>query len=252
MPSTNELGVLVQRVAYAGLDALRAALSLDLCAYLHTAADAGPQLYLRAPDLSRLDATDAFNLFTALRDTLDSQETESASAPIIGFESFSVVTAGLRSRGLFVVGRRDESLGDDERQIVTTLCRAVGSVSHALADAGLDDPDPTPVRVAVEITAGQAKADVLVSRRGELRIGQGEAPSPTVAVALATLDALDPSLKLIHSSEDDIGGERAVLVLVRDEGGATALGSALCGADHLHATAGAALQASGRLLADRV
>src|SRR3954466_2491171 len=93
MPSATELGVLVQRVAYAGLDALRAALPLDLCAYLHTAADAGPQLYLRAPDLSRLDATDAFNLFGALRDTLDSQATEGATTPINGFHSFTVVTA---------------------------------------------------------------------------------------------------------------------------------------------------------------
>src|SRR3954467_5988996 len=109
MPSATALGVLVQGVAYAGPDALRAALPLDLCAYLHTTADAGPQLYLRSPDLSKMEATSAFNLFTALRDTLDNQETEGAITPISGFESFTVVTVGLRSRGLFVVGRRDES-----------------------------------------------------------------------------------------------------------------------------------------------
>src|SRR3954463_2891239 len=95
VPTPNEVGLLVQRVAYAGLDALRAALPLDLCAYLHTTADAGPQLYLRAPDLSRLDATDAFSLFSALRDTLDSQETETATARVGGFESVSVVTTGV-------------------------------------------------------------------------------------------------------------------------------------------------------------
>src|SRR3954466_12751720 len=98
MPSATELGVLVQRVAYAGLDALRAALDLDLCAYLHTTTDAGPQLYLRAPDLSKLDATDAFNLFTVLRDTLDSQVTETAVADITGFEAIAIVTSGVRSR----------------------------------------------------------------------------------------------------------------------------------------------------------
>lgn len=251
MPSATELGVLVQRVAYAGLDALRAALPLDLCAYLHTTADAGPQLYLRAPDLSQLDATDAFSLFSALRDTLDGQETEQDTATVSGFDSFTVVTTGVRSRGLFVVGRRHDPLDAEERETAATLCRAIGSVSHALSDAGIADADPTPVRVAVEVVDGQAKADVLVSRSGEMRIGRGEASSPTVAVALATLDALDPSLKLLHSIEDDIGHERAVLVLVGDGEGSNALGSALCGADHLHATAGAALQAADRLLAHR-
>jgi hypothetical protein len=40
-----------------------------------------------------------------------------------------------------------------------------------------------------------------------------------------------------------------MLVLVRDEGGANALGSSLAGADGLQAIAGAALQAAGRLAA---
>src|SRR3954462_10654640 len=100
VPTPNEVGLLVQQVAYAGLDALRAALPLDLCAYLHTTADAGPQLYLRAPDLSQLEATDAFNLFSALRDTLDRQDTEGATTTVNGFQSFTVVTTGVRSRGL--------------------------------------------------------------------------------------------------------------------------------------------------------
>jgi len=251
VPTPNEVGLLVQQVAYAGLDALRAALPLDLCAYLHTTADAGPQLYLRAPDLSTLDATEAFNLFSALRDTLDNQETEGAATQVSGFHSFTVVTTGVRSRGLFVVGRRDLPLNPDEEEIVTALCRAVGAVGHVLDDAGVEADDPTPVRVAVEVRDGQARADVLVSRSGEMRIGQGEATSPIVAVAIATLDAVDRSLKLAHSSEDEIGEERAVLVLVRDDTGVTAVGSALSGNDALQATASAALQAADRLIARR-
>src|SRR3954470_12208703 len=123
MPSATELGVLVQRVAYAGLDALRAAIPLDLCAYLHTTADAGPQLYLRAPDLSKMDATSAFSLFSSVRDTLDNQETEGAITPISGFESFTVVTQGLRSRGLFVLGRREYPLDSHEQEVASNLCR---------------------------------------------------------------------------------------------------------------------------------
>jgi hypothetical protein len=251
VPTPAELGVLVQRVAYAGLDALRAAIPLELCSYLHTTADAGPQLYLRTPDLSKMDAAAAFTLFSALRDTLDQQQTEEAETVVNGFESFSVVTAGLRSRGLFVVGRREVPLDETEREMASQLCRAVGTVAHALSDAGLTETDPTPVRVAVEVSEGTARADVLVSRAGEMRIGRGESPSPTVAVALATLDAVDSALKLLHSSEDDVGDERAVLVLVRDDDGRTALGSALCGTDHLQATAGAALQAADRLVVRR-
>src|SRR5688572_5351570 len=147
MPNPTELGVLVQRVAYAGLDALRAALPLDLCAYLHTTTDAGPQLYLRAPDLSNMEASAAFTLFSALRDTLDGQTIEQGAVEVTGFDAFAVVTEGLRSRGLFVVGRREESLETREQELVTSLCRAVGSVAHALTDAGLMDADPTPVRV---------------------------------------------------------------------------------------------------------
>ena len=70
-------------------------------------------------------------------------------------------------------------------------------------------------------------------------------------MAVATLDAVDRSLKLSHSSEDEIGSERAVLVLVRDDTGRTALGSALSGNDALQATASAALQAADRLIAGR-
>ena len=97
----------------------------------------------------------------------------------------------------------------------------------------------------------QARADVLVSRSGEMRIGQGHAASPTSAVALATLDALDPALKLLACHDDEIGDERAVLVLIQDGTGRPSLGSALCGSDHLQATAGAALQAADRLAASR-
>ena len=247
MPSATELGVLVQRVAYAGLDGLRAAISLDLCAYLHTTADAGPQLYLRAPDLSAMDSTSAFSLFSAVRDMLDSQESETAVMAITGFESFTVLTEGVRSRGLFVLGRRDDPLDTHEQEVAVTLCRAVGSVSNALSDSGLAEPEPSPVRIAVEVSDGQARADVVVSRRGAVRTGHGEAPSATIAVASATLDAVDPTLKLIGCTEDEIGSERAVLVLVRDDDGGNALGSSLCGSDALQATASAALQAAGRL-----
>ena len=38
----SETGLAVQEVAYAGLDALRTAVELDLCAYLHAVPGLGP------------------------------------------------------------------------------------------------------------------------------------------------------------------------------------------------------------------
>ena len=52
MPAEADPGLFVQRIVYAGLDAVRTVAALDLCAYVHAATGFGPQLYLRAPDLS--------------------------------------------------------------------------------------------------------------------------------------------------------------------------------------------------------
>ena len=65
-----EAGVVVQDIVYAGLEAMGAAIPLDLCAYLHATDDQGPQLFLGAPDLASIEPTEAFSLFTALRDAL--------------------------------------------------------------------------------------------------------------------------------------------------------------------------------------
>src|SRR5437870_3766656 len=65
-----DAGVMLQDIVYAGLEALRAAIPLDLCAYLHATEDQGPQLFLGSPDLGSIDSTEAFSLFSALRDAL--------------------------------------------------------------------------------------------------------------------------------------------------------------------------------------
>jgi len=52
-----EAGVVVQDIVYAGLEAIGAAIPLDLCAYLHATDDQGPQLLLGAPDLASIEPT---------------------------------------------------------------------------------------------------------------------------------------------------------------------------------------------------
>jgi len=61
---------------------------------------------------------------------------------------------------------------------------------------------------------------------------------------------VDASLKLRDTAEGDIGGERAVLVLLSDGSDRPALGATLIdqhAPDALRATAGAALEAAQRL-----
>ena len=90
-------------------------------------------------------------------------------------------------------------------------------------------------------------AQVWVPVAGALQSGTGDGPSPTTAVAQATLATVNPALKLGSVGEDVVDGERAVLVLVRDVSGTAGLGCALCGDDVLRAVAVAALRAARAL-----
>ena len=136
MTAPSDLGVVVQDVIYAGLDALLAAMPLDLCAYLHLAEAAGPQLYLRTPDLSSMDANECFALFGALRDALDANEEDDSPFEVRGFHALRMNTRGARSRGLHVVGRRAEALDDRERELAGRLSHALGAATHALEAVG--------------------------------------------------------------------------------------------------------------------
>jgi hypothetical protein len=243
-------GLLVQDVVYAGLDALCAVVPLDLCAYLHSAADGGPQLYLRRPSLAAMDANDAFQLFANLRDLLAADLPEEGNVEIpslVGSHAATLRTEGVVSKGLWVLGRRANPLGGDEHTRSMALARALGSVCHAVEAAAGPEPAPEPLRVLVTTSGGQADAEVAVGLAGEIRTGRGRHESPLAAVALAAIDTLDPKVELLHAGDDEVGGERAVLVVVRAGDDRSAVGAALSGSDPLRATASAALQAVTRL-----
>jgi hypothetical protein len=251
-PATNETGLVIQDLVYGGLEALTTTMPLDLCAYLHSAGDLGPQLYLTTPTLAQMDATEAFNLFSALRDALLDEHDGDETILLGGYLALAVTTRGRSSRGLHVIGRRDASLEDTERELAVKLCRAFGRGAHTLE--GVPERvagDSAPARVAVELVGDMTRAEVAVHLAGEVRTGTAEAQSAPRAVALAVIDAVDQSLKLGEAIEGEIASERAVLVLMADERGRSALGAALCGAgaDPLQATAAAALDAASRLSA---
>jgi len=246
----SETGLVIQDLVYGGLEAIGAAMPLELCAYLHAAGDLGPQLYLSKPSLAEMDATEAFNLFSALRDTLQDDHEGDETILLGGFFAHAVSTRGRYSRGLHVIGRRDATLEDRERELAVKLCRSFGRAAHTL-ETVTDRPHATPVaaRVAVELVGDLTRAEVAVPLAGEIRTGTAEAPSAPRAVALAVIDAVDQSLKLGEAIEGEIASERAVLVLLSDERGRSVLGAALCGtgSDPLQATAAAALDAASRL-----
>ena len=246
MPAAADAGLYVQRIVYAGLDALKAFTPLDLCAYVHAATGFGPQLYLRAPDLSAMDANEAFTLFTSLQSMLEAGSHPEGPVQVGAFTALAVVTAGSASRGLTVAGRKDGFFTPEQQPVIVELSRATASVCHVLEEAGPEVEAPV-IQLSVHVGLTDAQAEVSVRRGGEVREGRAEAPSPTAAVALATLDAVAAGCKLAQAMDDEIAGERAMLVLVRDDLGNAALGSALCGDDALQATAQATLDAAARL-----
>jgi len=250
----TEAGLVIQDLVYGGLEALAAAMPLDLSAYLHAAGDLGPQLYLSKPSLAEMDATEAFNVFSALRDALEDEHEGDEIILLGGYLAVGVSSRGRYSRGLHVIGRRERALEEHERELAVKLCRSFGRATHTLEMAG-EHPRtvPTAARVTVELAGDMTRAEVAVPLLGEIRTGTAEAPSAPRAVALAVIDAVDQSLKLGEAIEGEISSERAVLVLLADERGRNALGAALCGAgaDPLQATATATLDAASRLTRDQ-
>ncbi|HVM09960.1 MAG TPA: hypothetical protein VM345_15945 [Acidimicrobiales bacterium] len=243
----RSLPELVQQIAYAALDALRFAVPLELCAYLHLDDGEGPQLYLRAPDLASMNAGEAFDVFTALRDALDASDERRIA--LAGFDAVAIRSSGERSRGVFVAGRRSESLRDDEVDLVTAMAEAIGVACHAVAPSsssatGAPSSIVEPASVGVRVDGGLVRADVTFTRgASEPSAGTATAPATTEAVALAAADALGSDAKLIEITEGTVAGERIMIALFRDDLDRPLLGTAIVGADPVRAAAAAAADA---------
>jgi len=217
---------------------------LDLAAYLHIPANAGPQLFLRKPDLGGLEASAAFTLFTSLRDALDQDLHE-----IPGYHALLLPSAGPGSRGLHAAGRRDEKLSDDEQRQVEALARATSFIAHALEPS---EPGFGIDRVAVEIIGGVVKVEVDVRSNDGMRTGIAEGEDAEEAVALAALRAIGTGATPIETRAIEMRDERAAAVLVEREGVrriATAM--APHGRDPLFAFAVAAVEAASALAPPR-
>ena len=247
----SDPGLLVQTLVYAGLEALRAVAPLDLAAYLHEPAGQGPQLFMGTPSLASIEPTEAFNLFSALRDAMQTEH-DGEPISIAGYNGIAITTRGSSSRGLHVLGRRDAAF--DEAPKLAEIARTFGSLAHEIeimqpVKPVERAPAATPVRVAVEMIEDRAHAEVAVSLGSEFRTGTADAPSAARAVALAAVETIDAGCKVIDAGEGLIGGARAVLVLVEDGQGRRGLGASIVdeNGDALRATAAAALDAASHL-----
>jgi hypothetical protein len=246
----TERGLLHQELIYAGLDAIRAALLVDLCAYLFEARDQGPQLFMVAPDLGSIQPTEAFNLFTALRDAMQSEQADD-DLDLAGYTARGLPTAGQGSRGLYVIGRRGTGFDEAEREQFSRLAGAVARVARTVEEMPGRTADKTdvPIRVAIEMSGGIVRAEVAAPFGEELRTGTGESTSPQGAVAEAVIDAVDATLKLLETAEAHVGGDRIVAVIMEDQYGRRDVGAALVTdqRDPLQATAVASLGLARRL-----
>ncbi|MFN2613723.1 MAG: hypothetical protein ABR552_02750 [Actinomycetota bacterium] len=250
-PAQADPGFLVQTLVYAGLEALRALEPLDLAAYLHESRGQGPQLFLGTPNLATSDPNEAFSLFSALRDAMGADH-DGETVTIAGYRAIAITSSGAHSRGLHVLGRLGAAIEDADR--LYPLAKTFGGLAHEIEAIQPSHPheraqQPLPVRVAVEMIDGRAHAEVAVAFGDEFRTGTADEGSSARAVALAAVDAVAASLKVIDAGEGLIGGARAVLVLVADDQGRQELGAAVVddNGDTLRATAIAALDAAGRL-----
>lgn len=242
---SSERELVVQTLAYAALDALRYAIPLDLCAYLHVVDGDGPQLYLRSPDLSSMTAAEAFDVFTALRDSLGEASGEGERVRIGRYDAVAVRSSGARSRSVFVVGREDSPLDDAEVALIDDMCAAMSLATHTVEDTG---PATAPAlsAIGVRLDGGLARAELSFTLPTGVTVsGAADAPATTDAVALATIDALAPGRKLGEVTEGLVSGERVMIALVRDDEGRAAIGTAVVANDPLRAAAVATANAVG-------
>ena len=246
MPHGERPAIALQDVAYSGLDAVRAVLPVDLCAYLHVSPGLGPQLYLRAPDLSTLDANAAFGLFGSLRDVLGAAQLGVQRLEVGGFQSVVLLSEGEVSRGLFVFGRRDGAITDEDTEVIAPLCAAIGVAAHALESAVQPPVDLASIKVIVGSgPGGVTSAEVLVPVGPDVRRATAEGPTSLDAAAAATVAALEPDLTLVGVAPVQVAGHEAVVVLVRDADNQMVAGIALTGSlDPAEAAALAAAEAT--------
>lgn len=154
MPKPVAIDASLQDVIYAGLDAIQAAVSIDLCGYLHSPAGYEPQLYLAVPSLASLPSDRALDLFEALRDAAEARrdaaadpepvgtpdddlEADAAQLMLAGFHAVVVRTEGADSSGLHAVGRLGRPLDDLDRSIAARLCHALGVATQRLESAAV-------------------------------------------------------------------------------------------------------------------
>ena len=130
-PAEPMFGPLADEVVQHGLDALCAAVPLDLCGYVHVSDGTGPRVAMRTPEPGSVDPAQVFDLVTAMTPLVARAPIE---APIRagGCVGLAVATAGPRSRGVHLIGRRGHGLSRGHRRMAVLLARAFGGLCHRL------------------------------------------------------------------------------------------------------------------------
>lgn len=225
------------------LDGLARTMALDVCGYLHHPPGERPHLFLLSPPLDGIGPARAYELFDALRADLES----GASTPMLevaGFRGLTVTTAGVGSRGVWVVARAGGGITDAEREVATRFCRSFGRAVHQLDGAAAPAMTiATPVHVRAHRARDSVLAEVQVRIGHQIRPGQARADTGVEAVTRAVIEAADRPVGFRYASEVAHEGEHAAVVLLEGGDHAVALGSALTREGGGVATALAAIRA---------
>ncbi|MCH7788277.1 MAG: hypothetical protein IH940_02435 [Acidobacteria bacterium] len=225
----------------AGFDLLEEGSPLGLCAYLHSPANADPQLFLRTPTFESLTPTRAFQL-THVIALMSNAEQDTGAFHWEGLSCIYVRTHGSHSDGIHVVGRTSGRMDDGAAQVTREICNAFGGLAHQVQRGGSDDVEPP--RLSVDQSNGTTTVSAeFDSPDGPTRTGTATATDRREAVARAVLQATEPGGKFIDVRNLALQDRKGCLVVLLDSNGVLRLGITLVSGDVMSAAAVATLRA---------
>jgi hypothetical protein len=239
--------LLLQRLLYAGLDAIQASVPVELAACLHRVGDEEAQLYVRAPELTTLNLAQTVEITAALREIGEHPELQEATLEVGGYEARALVTGDARAITIWIFGRRGEPIADDDLDLIDNVVVAVGGVAASMAETDFAERWDGIIRLSVDAAEELPRAEVAVAGPKTVTTGVASGASTAEAVANAIILAVNPSLHLAGISDVEVDGADAVVVMLRNSAGRGATGSALAGANPLHAVGHATLEAARAL-----
>lgn len=236
-PGTQQRGDGLQsRFVESALTSLDGGKRLRYCCYVHDV-DGEAEVTLRSPELTSLQPTSAYRLFTDIGAAADAGDGHHVGS--LG----DVVTHAIgcsrgSRRSLFFFG--DERLDESDVTRLAAFCSVYAPVI-------LEHDIPPRPREQLHLVLDQHGSEVHAQVSVNDDVGSGTAESPQEAAVQAALSSQRRGAKLVQVGEVRARGRAAVFVVAADASGAISMGAAPVGAGPDAAAALAALRAARSL-----